>query len=110
MDTLCHGNAVYEFGSIYNAYVGFSDLNHSNVENFLGISYDTAAHIWKKTLEMYFETTDENVLAEAEKKAQLAGYLRLFRRSYTRGASEEQIEFYKNKVITLVSELDSLAY
>ena len=40
MDTLSYGHPVFELASMYNAYCGYSELDHQNCMNFLGIPYE----------------------------------------------------------------------
>ncbi|MBQ9275986.1 MAG: anti-sigma factor antagonist, partial [Clostridia bacterium] len=54
MDTLSVGNPVFEFGSVFNAYIGFHALNMDNAGKFLGITPDTSLEVWDKTLQKYF--------------------------------------------------------
>ncbi len=114
MDTLCQGNPVFELGSMYNAYLGFSELDHSIIEGFLGITHETALDIWNKSLKMYLDTEDEARLAEVEKKAQLVGYTRLMRRAIRREsdteAGQKSIACYKQHILDLTEELDSLVF
>ena len=58
MDTLCQGHPVFELASMYNAYVGFSELDHNVSMDFLEIPYDTSVAIWKKSLPLYLGTDD----------------------------------------------------
>ncbi len=108
MDTLCHGNPIFEMSGIFNAYRGFSITNHANIEKFLGITFDVAQHILHKTFELYFETTDEAEIEMRIKQAAIAGYTRLLRRSFTRGNTPENIKFYQDELIRLVDEVDSI--
>lgn len=113
MDTLCVGNPVFELGSMYNAYEGFSALDPSISLSFLGIPHDLAVSFWKKSLAAYMGTTDEAKLTETENKAKIVGFMRLLRRSIRRnGLNDEkmkqEIEFYKAELIRLVSSVDSL--
>lgn len=115
MDTLCHGHPIFELASMYNAYLGFAELDHGNVEAFLGIPYETAASIWKKSLSKYLGTTDSAKLAEVENKAMLIGYTRLMRRNIRRHALEteqgrKEIETYKNHIIDLLDKVDALTF
>ena len=115
MDTLCHGHPVFELASMYNAYLGFAELDHGNVEAFLGIPYETATSIWKKSLSKYLGTTDSAKLAEVENKAMLIGYTRLMRRNIRRHALEteqvrKEIETYKNHIIDLLDKVDTLTF
>ena len=115
MDTLAYGNPVFEMGSVYNAYVGFSVLDHSIIEKFQGFSFETGQYIWNEILKRYFETDDPNVLKEKEDKAIVVGYTRLLRRSIRRGAldSEEgkqQLAYYVKEIEERLTRLDNLAY
>ena len=115
MDTLCHGHPVFELASMYNAYCGFSELDHEVSERFLGISHDQAVAFWKKSLMLYLGTTDESVIRSVEEKAMLIGYTRLLRRRIRRDgyASEEgrrEIECYKAHIADLLTRLEDLTF
>lgn len=77
MDTLCLGDPVFDFGSLYNAYVGREKALPGNNEAFLGITAEQGERFWKKTLEYYFGTTDEAKLKDIETRAAIVGELRL---------------------------------
>lgn len=110
MDTLCYGNPVFEFASIFNAYVGFAELDHDHVKDFLGIDWDLANDIWNKTLMWYFDTDDQKKLDEYADKAMIIGYTRLMRRTIKRiGLDDPMVEHCKNRLIDLVSRVDSLS-
>ena len=42
MDTLCMGHPIFELGSMFNAFIGFSELDHSNILSFFGYSFEVA--------------------------------------------------------------------
>ena len=88
MDTLCHGHPVFELASTYNAYCGFAANDHSVVEGYLGISFDQAALLWRRTLEYYLGTTDEARLNDVQDKARILGQARIMRRTIRRGGLE----------------------
>ncbi|MBR5134894.1 MAG: anti-sigma factor antagonist [Clostridia bacterium] len=46
MDTLCMGHPVFELGSMFNAFVGYSELDHQNMLDFFGYSCETAEKFW----------------------------------------------------------------
>ena len=52
MDTLCMGHPVFELGSKFNAFVGYSELNHQYMVDFVGYSYETAGEFWILALGM----------------------------------------------------------
>ena len=111
MDTLSHGKPIFEFASIYNAYLGFSALNHDNIKDFLKIDYETGEKFYWKTLEKYFGTTDEAKLMDVHQKSMLMGYVRLLRRQIKRGGFEDpesvkKIEYYKSQVLDLLDKVD----
>lgn len=108
MDTLCHGDPIFEFAAIYNAYVGFSAFETDCIEKFMGITAQTGHRIWNKTIELYFGTTDRQLLDEIEEKVSLVSFTRLYRRCLVRGGSAELTQFNKNKVIALTEKVDSL--
>ncbi len=115
MDTLCHGNPVFEFASIYNAYLGFSELDHSVTGKFLGVPYEAGTELWKLTLEGYFGTKDAARLEEVERKAALIGHTRIMRRTIRRGGLDDAaglalIEAKKKHIIELTEKLDTLEF
>ncbi|MBQ7247099.1 MAG: phosphotransferase [Lachnospiraceae bacterium] len=113
MDTLCQGDPVFEFGSIFNAYIGFSALDHGQCQKFMGIPYDLAVRVWHRTLTGYFGTDDPEILRRAEERSQLVGFVRLMRRSIRRGGltkEPEAVEYYKEQIIRLVGSIESLSF
>ena len=115
MDTLSMGHPVFEFAAIYLAYIGFSCIDHENVKNFLGISYETATAFWRATLKYYFGTEDAEKLNEIETKAAIIGYSRLLRRTFRKANADEAykarlIEYCKNALCELVPQVGSLSF
>jgi len=89
MDTLCLGHPVFEFGSIFNSYIGYSELDPENVRKFLGIPFETAKQIWDRTVRMYFGTDDEAFIQAVKDKARVVGYTRVMRRAIRRGSMDD---------------------
>ena len=115
MDTICHGHPVFEFASMYNAYVGYAALDHDVVLKFLGIPYEQTTELWRKSLELYLDTTDENRIKEVEEKAMIVGYTRMMRRTIRRhGFDTEEgratIEYCKKTLGELLSRTDTLTF
>lgn len=100
MDTLCMGHPIFEFASIFNAYVGFNEGNPERSFVFFGFDHITSYVFWRKTLSAYFNTTDEDKLNEIENKAKVVGYTRLLRRTLRREANTE----LGQKVISIFKE------
>ena len=115
MDTLCHGHPVFELASMFNAYCGYSELDHGIVKDFLGIDYDTSRGLWLKMLSLYLGTNDEQVISSIEKKAQIVGYTRMMRRAIRRNALETEagratIAHYREKLAELLAGIDDLTF
>lgn len=115
MDTICHGHPIFEFASIYNAYCGFSDVDHNQVKEFLGIPYDQSTEIWEKTLNLYFAGRSQGFIDAIKSKAMIIGYTRILRREIRRdGLNNEKglkvIENAKKHLAELLPVVDSLVY
>ena len=113
MDTLCHGDPIFEFASIYDAYLGFSEFDRENILGFLGLTYEQGKHVWLKTLEYYFDTHDEKRIEEITKKVQVLSNLRLFQHMITHGLDVEekykkQEEGYFRNLNKAIDEVDNL--
>lgn len=110
MDTLAVGNPIFEFASIFLAYRGYGELDHSKVEDFLKIDWDTAGYILDKLIELYFEDKDEAYRKEVLEKAKVIGYTRMLRRTIKRTPDEKElIDHTKQELIEAVENTDSLA-
>lgn len=115
MDTLAVGNPVFELGSMFNAYIGFSELDPGIVKKFQGFDADTAARFWRRTLECYLGTTDKNTVDKVEDKARIIGYTRLIRRSIRRGGLEDperkaEIDHWTKELTELLERTDTLMF
>ena len=113
MDTLCMGHPVFELGSMYNAFVGYSELDHQNMMDFFGYGFETAGKFWNMALKMYLGTEDEEVCRSVAEKAMIIGYTRILRRSIRRpneASSAAKIARSKEMLIELLSRIDSLEF
>ena len=113
LDTLCVGHPVFELGSMYNALLGFSELDHSVIKSFMGYDRETAERFWNLSLKRYLTTEDESRLCEVEDKARVIGYTRLLRRSVRRpneAGAKENIAYYREKLIELINKVDTLIF
>jgi hypothetical protein len=115
MDTLCTGYPIFEFASIFNAYQGYCELDHQNMMDFLGISFEEGAAIWEKTLKLYFEGKSEEEIEAIADKAKLIGYARILRRTIRRKGLETEegralIEHCKKRIGELLEKVDTLLY
>ena len=115
MDTLSVGNPIFELGSIYNAFIGFSEYNHNHVKEFQGFDLETAKVFWNKVLRAYLGTSNEEIIRQVEDKARIIGYTRLIRRSIRRKGLETEegraeIELWKKELLDLLERVDSLLF
>ena len=114
MDTLCTGHPVFELASMYNAYVGYGELDKSGVEEFLSLPYDLTKRIWRESLRLYVGG-DEEKLGEVEDKARIIGYTRIMRRTIRRKGLETPegratIEHCGNMLAELLPRVDTLTF
>ena len=113
MDTLCMGHPVFELGSMFNAFIGFSEHDHQNIMNFFGYSFETAEKFWNMALKMYLGTDDEEVCRSVAEKAMVIGYTRMLRRAIRRPGEAEspaKIARCKEMLAILLSKVDTLTF
>ena len=113
LDTLCVGHPIFELGSMYNAFSGFSELDHNIIKEFMGYDHDTAVRFWNLALKRYLGTDDEALCREVENKARVIGYTRLLRRTVRRpneDGAQEKIAYYKAKLIEVIGKVDTLEF
>ena len=111
MDTLSVGHPVFEFASIFLAYRGYGAVDHSRVQSFLHLDWDTAGYVWDKLIDLYFEDKDEAFKESVKTKAQVIGFTRMLRRTIKREPdNKELIDYSKEKLIEFVNKVDSLVF
>ena len=113
MDTLCMGHPVFELGSMFNAFVGYSELDHQNMMDFFGYSFETAGKFWNMALKMYLGTEDEEVCRSVAEKAMIIGYTRMLRRAVRRpheAESPAKITRCKEMLAILLEKTDTLCF
>lgn len=109
MDTLSTGNPILEFANIFLSFQGFGELDSKNVEDFLKMDWDTATYVWNKTLELYFEGKDEKYIEDLKNKAQVIGFVRLYRRTIRRYKDcTDWIEHCKKRLLEEIDLVDNL--
>lgn len=113
LDTLCVGHPIFELGSMYNAFLGFSELNHEEIKKFMGYDRETSMRFWNLSLKKYLGTDDESLCREVENKARVIGYTRLLRRTLRRSnedGAQEKIAYYKKHLIDVINKVDTLTF
>ena len=115
MDTLAVGHPVFELGSMFNSFVGYSEYDHEIIKKFQGFDQETGRTFWRKVLETYLNTSNEKRIREVEDKARIIGYTRMIRRSIRRHGLETEegratIELWKKELLELLARTDSLLF
>ena len=113
MDTLCMGHPVFELGSMFNAFVGYDELDQSSTMAFFGYSNEIAVKFWEESLKMYLGTDDEAVCQSVAEKAMIIGYTRMLRRAIRRpneANSPAKIERCKEMLAKLLEKTDSICF
>lgn len=115
MDTLAKGYPIFEFGSMFNAFIGFSEVDRMTVKRFQGFDFETAQRFWHETLSAYLGTTCESKIKEVENKARIVGYTRLIRRGIRRGETEteqgrREKALWTEELLELLDTVDTLTF
>ena len=115
MDTLAVGHPVFELASIYNAFIGYYELDHEAIKAFQGFDYETGVEFWRRALAAYLGTNNEYALRAVEDKARILGYARMIRRSIRRKGLETEsgraeIAFWKERLLALLEKEDTLVF
>ena len=113
MDTLCMGHPVFELGSMFNAFIGYSELNHQVTMDFYGYTHETAEKFWDMALKAYLGTEDEAVCRSVAEKAMIIGYTRMLRRAIRRpneADSPAKIARCKEMLAVLLEKTDSICF
>ena len=114
MDTLSHGDPIFELANIYITYVGFGEYDPTIVENFMNMPYALSTRIWERFLPLYLGTEDTARLTEVENKVKLLSYVRLMRHTIRRGGMEtpegkDTIALCEKRIGELLPVIASLA-
>ncbi len=115
MDTLAVGHPIFEFASMYNAFVGYSEYDHEVIRKFQGFDWKTGETFWHRSLAAYLDTNNEIMLREVEDKARIIGYTRMIRRSIRRKGLETEsgraeIALWKERLLELLEKTDTLTF
>ena len=113
MDTLCMGHPVFELGSMFNAFIGYSELDHQVTINFFGYTHETAEKFWDMSLRMYLGTEDGEACRSVAEKAMIIGYTRMLRRAIRRPEEAEspaKIARCKEMLAYLLNKVDTLVF
>lgn len=101
MDTLCTGNPIFEIASVCNSYYEFGEIRREAIEDFLGISLETANYLWKNISRKYYSDLNDKQYQQAIDKARLIGCIRALHYLKKRNMPEED----KKKCLEHIREL-----
>lgn len=113
MDTLCMGHPVFELGSMFNAFLGYSELDHQVTVNFYGYTHETAEKFWDMALKAYLGTEDAEICRSVAEKAMIVGYTRMLRRAIRRPEEAEspaKIARCKQMLAVLLDKVETLVF
>jgi uncharacterized protein (TIGR02172 family) len=113
MDTLCMGHPIFELGSMFNAFIGYSELAPETSVTFFGYDFETAKKFWNMSLKTYIGNDDETVCKAIEEKAMVIGYTRMLRRAMRRpneADSPAKIARCKEMLAILLNKVDTLSW
>ena len=113
LDTLCLGHPIFELGSMYNAFLGFSEFDHEEIKHFMGYDRETSERFWHLSIKKYLGTEDESRCQEVENKARVIGYVRLLRRTLRRmneKDAEAKVKLYRSRLIEMIDSVDTLVF
>ena len=113
MDTVGYGHPVFDFASIYLAFVGYCECNHAGTMDFYGLPYEVTTKVWETLMKQYFE--DDAVRLDVARKAQIIGYARMMRRTIRRNGlntpdGQELIALCKKRFEELLPLVERLDY
>ena len=113
LDTLCVGHPIFELGSMYNAFLGFSEYDNEEIKRFMGFDREVSKRFWRLSIKRYLGTDDEKLCEEVVNKAAVIGYVRLLRRTLRRmheADAKEKVEFYKKRLVESLDLVDTLTF
>ena len=113
LDTLCVGHPVFELGSMFNAFIGYSELDHQVTVDFFGYTHEVSEKFWDMSLKAYLGTEDEAVCRDVAEKAMVIGYTRMLRRAVRRpheADSPAKIARCREMLGILLERVDDLTF
>ncbi|MBQ0110976.1 MAG: anti-sigma factor antagonist [Oscillospiraceae bacterium] len=114
MDTLSHGHPIFELANVYFTYVGFLEIDQSNVESFLGITAEQSQKVWDVFIKRYLDTDDAARIQDVTQKARLLSDIRIIRHTFRRqGKTDESMAVINkctNDITKLLSNIDTLEF
>lgn len=121
MDTLCHGDPIFELANMFAAYVGFGENCPGETMEFFGLPEDVCENFWLKSLARYlgYSLEQENdpavqkVVLDTENKVKVVGYTRLIKWMVSHQinkteADKKRMEQYKAELLEALDSVEDL--
>lgn len=77
VDRMSVGDPIVDLSSMYLFYVGYAELDPSIIEDFMGISAQTAKEFYNSFIRQYLATDDKSEIEKLDRKAALWAFVRL---------------------------------
>ena len=112
MDTLATGHPILELSAMYNAYVGFGEIDPDSTIKFHGYPFEVGVRFWKLALARYLGTDDEDAIRAVEEKAMVISYARMLRRAVRRNVPDRDARVKRSQemLAELLPRVDSLTF
>ena len=91
MDNISLGHPIFDLQALYVTYKAFEEDDPGNSEAFLGMSSELTDFIWKRIKELYFETTDPEVLEKKEDQIRVVAGVRFMYLLVVSGMKETEL-------------------
>ena len=98
---------------MFNAFIGYSELDKETCVRFFGYDHETAKRFWDMSLKAYVGSDDDAVCQTIAEKAMIIGYTRMLRRALRRpdeAESPAKIERCKEMLGYLLGKVDDLTF
>ena len=114
LDTLTHGNIIFDLAITYSTHVGRGLLDQKMSEEFLGIPWPLSCRLWGLLLRDRFPEASDEELAAIEDKARLISAMRLMGRPVGHDDIDEELakktfELYGGIIAETLPRVESLA-
>lgn len=111
MDTLGTGHEIFEFTAFYLSYLGYPNIDHNNAMEFLGIPYETAEHIFNRSIEEIFNDRSQEERDLIVDKIKLLGYFWLaYKTLMFEPENKKRLDNSVEEVTRLIDKIDTLAF
>lgn len=91
METLSHGDALFDLEPTYTAYVGRGFVDPKSIEHFLGLPYELTQELWDLTLRGCLGSDDADALAHVQDRVSLVSALRMLGHPIRNGYAESDL-------------------